>query len=198
MVKGQKNPQIQDIKVNDSVLSKTKDIADAFNTYFVEIGENLSSQIPQTNVCIDEFIEPVSAQFELNHLVIDDVKKVIRKLDASKSCGLDKIPANILKDCNEIIALYLTYIYNCSISTAIFPDDWKMARVSPIFKAGSKEDFDNYRPVSILPIVAKIFEKLIYGQLNKHLVNQNVLTKYQSGFREGHSTSSSLLSTTNS
>ena len=130
--------------------------------------------------------------------MIDDVKKVIRKLDASKSCGLDKIPANILKDCNEIIALYLTYIYNCSISTAIFPDDWKMARVSPIFKAGSKEDCDNYRPVSILPIVAKIFEKLICGQLNKHLVNQNVLTKHQSGFREGHSTSSSLLSTTNS
>ena len=73
-----------------------------------------------------------------------------------------------------------------------------MARVSPIFKAGSKEDCDNYRPVSILPIVAKSFEKLICGQLNKQLVNQNVLTKYQSGFREGHSTSSSLLSTINS
>ena len=130
--------------------------------------------------------------------MIDDVKKVIRKLDASKSCGLDKIPANILKDCNEIIAPYLTYIYNCSISTAIFPDDWKMARVSPIFKAGTKEDCGNYRPISILSTVAKMFEKLICNQLNKYLVDQNVLTKYQSGFREGRSTSSSLLSTTNS
>ena len=129
---------------------------------------------------------------------IRKLRKVSRKLDASKSCGLDKIPANILKDCNEIIAPYLTYIYNCSISTAIFPDDWKMARVSPIFKAGTKEDSDNYRPISILPTVAKIFEKLICGQLNKYLVDQNVLTKYQSGFREGHSTSSSLLSSTNS
>ena len=130
--------------------------------------------------------------------MIDDVKKVIRKLDASKSCGLDKIPTNILKDCNEIIAPYLTHIYNCSISTANFPDDWKIARVSPIFKASSKEDCDNYTPVSNSPIVAKIFEKLICGQLNKHLVNQNVLTKYQSGFREGHLTSSSLLSIANS
>ena len=73
-----------------------------------------------------------------------------------------------------------------------------MARVSPIFKAGTKEDCDNYRPISILSTVAKIFEKLICGLLNKYLVDQNVLTKYQSGFREGHSTSSSLLSTTNS
>ena len=120
--KGSKTTQIQRIKVNDSVFTKNDDIANVFNTYFAEIGENLSSQIPQTDVCIDEFIEPVPAQFELNHLVIDDVKKVIRKLDASKPCGLDKIPDNILKDCNEIIAPYLTYVYNCSISTAILPD----------------------------------------------------------------------------
>ena len=88
--KGSKTTQIQRIKVNDSVFTKNEDIANVFNTYFAEISENFSSQIPQTKVCIDEFIEPVSYQFELNHLVIDDVKKVIRKLDASKSFGLDK------------------------------------------------------------------------------------------------------------
>ena len=75
--KGSKTTHIRRIKVNDSVFTKNEDIANIFNTYFAQIGENLSSQIPQTNVCIDEFIEPVSA-FELNHLVIDDVKKVIR------------------------------------------------------------------------------------------------------------------------
>ena len=93
-----------------TLFTKNDDIANVFNTYFAEIGKNLAShgQIPQTNICIDEFIEPVSAQFELNHLVIDDVKKVIRKLDALKLCGLDKIPANILKNCNETIAPYLT------------------------------------------------------------------------------------------
>ena len=117
-----------------------------------------SAKVPQARFRIDEFIEPVSAQFELNHFVIDDFKKVIRKLDASKSCGLDKIPANILKDCNEIIPPYLTYIYNCS--TAIFPDDWKMVRVAPTFRAGNKEDCDNYRPTCILSTVAKIIEKL--------------------------------------
>ena len=73
-----------------------------------------------------------------------------------------------------------------------------MARVAPIFRAGNKQDCDNYRPISMLSTVAKIFEKLICGQLYKYLVNQNVLSKYHPGFREGHSTSPSLLSTTNS
>ena len=87
----------------DSVFTKNENIANVFNKCLAEIGESPLSQIPQTNVCIDEFIEQVSAQFELNHLVMDDFKKVITKLDASKSFGLDKIPANILKDCNEIM-----------------------------------------------------------------------------------------------
>ena len=66
-----------------------------------------------------EFIEPVSSQFELNYLSLD-VKGVINRLETSKSCGLDKIPVGILKDSNEIVAPYLTRIYNCSISTGIF------------------------------------------------------------------------------
>ena len=94
------------------------------------------------------------------------------------------------------VKYYHEVIYNCS--TPIFPDDWKMARVAPTFKAGNKEDCDNYRPISILTTVAKIFEKLICGQRNKYLVNQNVLSKHHPGFREGHLTSPSLLSTTNS
>ena len=112
--------------------------------------------------------------------------------------GLDKIPAGILKDSNEIIAPYLTYIYNCSISKAILPDERKMEKVSTIFKSGSKEDCGNYRPISILSSVAKIFEKLVCNQLKNYLSEQNILRKYQSGFRNGHSTSSSLLKTTNS
>ena len=196
--KGSKTTDIQCIKVNDTILTKNDDIANAFNTHFTEIGKNLSDEIPQTSNSVGEFIETISAKFEIKHLVLDDIKKFIKKLDASKSCELDKIPAGILKDCNEVIAPYLTYIYNCSISTAILADDWKTARVSPVFKAGSKEDCDNYRPISILSIVAKIFEKLIYGQLNKYLIDQNILAKHQSGFRDGHSTLTSSISATNS
>ena len=108
--KGSKTTDIQCIKVNDTELRKNDDIANVFNTHFTEIGKNLSNQIPQTDNSVDEFIETISAKFEIKHLVLDDIKKVIKKLDASKSCRLDKIPAGILKDCNEVIAPYLTYI----------------------------------------------------------------------------------------
>ena len=84
---GSKTTQIQRMKVNDSVLSKNEDVADPFNTYFIEFGENLSSQIPQTNFCIGECIEPVSAQFGLNHLVTDDIKKLLENSTPQSHVG---------------------------------------------------------------------------------------------------------------
>ena len=89
-------------------------------------------------------------------------------------------------------------IYNCSLLSGIFPDDWKLAKVSPIYKSGNKQECGNYRPISVLSVVAKIFEKLVCGQLNFYFKEHQILTKFQSGFRKGHSTTSSLLSTTNS
>ena len=83
---------------------------------------------------------------------------------------------------SDITAIYLTHIYDCSLSSGIFPDDWKKARVSPIFKSGNKEECGNYRPISVLSVVAKIFEKLVCGQLSSYLKEENILTKYQSGF----------------
>ncbi len=92
----------------------------------------------------------------------------------------------------------MTYIFNCSLLSGIFPDDWKLARVSPIYKSGDKQECGNYRPISVLSVVAKIFEQLVCGQLNHYLKEKQILTKFESGFRQGHSITSSLLSTTNS
>ncbi len=105
-----------------------------------------------------------------------------------KSCGQDKIPSTLLKDSCEISAYYLTFIYNCSLATGIFPDDWKVARISPIYKSGDKQECGNYRPISVLSVAAKVFEKLMSDQLNGYLRKENILTKSQSGFRKGHST----------
>ena len=122
----------------------------------------------------------------------------MNKLKDSKSSGQDKIPVKNLKDSSDVCVAYLSYIFNCFLLTGIFPDDWKLARVSPIYKSGDKQECGNYRPMSVLSVVAKIFEKLVCGQLNQYLKENEILTKFQSGFREGHSTTSSLLSTTNS
>ena len=92
----------------------------------------------------------------------------------------------------------MTQVFNASLASSVFPQDWKIARVSPIYKAGDKRDRDNYRPISVLSTVAGLFEKIIYLQLIEYLIENNIISVHQSGFRKGQSTATSLLSTTNS
>ena len=119
------------------------------------------------------------------------------KLKPKKAAGLDRIPQKLVKDSAVIITPFLNHIFNISLSEGKFPDDWKKARVSPIFKSGSRDECDNYRPISILSSISKIFEKIVFDQLSQYLTTNEILTDYQSGFRKGYSTCSSSLRTTN-
>ena len=103
----------------------------------------------------------------------------------------------LLKDAAEEIAPSLAAIFNASINLGIFPDDFKIAIISPIHKSDSKLICDNHRPISVLSCVAKIFEKLISEQLNTYLESNGLLIEQQEGFRRKHSTQTSLLRTTN-
>ena len=103
-------------------------------------------------------------------------------LNANKSTGLDKIPAKVLSLSADVIAPSLKYI-----------DDWKRARVIPIYKSEDRRKCENYRPISILPIVSKVFQKEVFGQLYRYLSNNALLSRFQSGFRPKHSTLSALI-----
>ena len=87
----------------------------------------------------------------------------------------------MLKDAINIIAWPLVNVFNVSLQSAIFPDDWKLAKVSPVFKEGNKDDCGNYRPISAISVVAKIFEKLVYRQLRSFMTLNNILVEQQSG-----------------
>ena len=80
--------------------------------------------------------------------------------------------------------------------TGTFPDDWKLAKVTPIFKQGDRSDMNNYHPISVISAIAKVFERLVYNQLSSYLSENNILPKYQSGFRSFHSTVTALLEAT--
>ena len=84
-------------------------------------------------------------------------------------------------------------MFNKSLGTASFPDSWKTARVTPIFKDGEKDDKSNYRPISILPLIAKVFERIVFNQLYEYLQRNFLLYRRQSGFKEFFSTISCLL-----
>ena len=90
----------------------------------------------------------------------------------------------------------LAILFNTSIETSQFLNYWKLARVTPIFKGGNRSDKSNYRPISILPVISKLFEKLIATSCNQYMTENNMLSSNQSGFRRLHSTLSCLLKNT--
>jgi hypothetical protein len=91
-------------------------------------------------------------------------------LVASRASGIDGISAKILKIAAPAITPSIVSIFNQSIATGIFPSDWKVARVAPIHKTGAEHDMENYRPISVISIIAKIMEKLIHNQLYDYLI----------------------------
>ena len=122
-----------------------------------------------------------------------DVFLLLNTLKISKACGHDKIPPKLLRDSAIVIAPILSHIFNPSINTGIFPKDLKTAVISPLYKSGSKTECSNYRPISILSAVAKIFEKLLSMQLYEYLENNAILSFQQFGFRKKFSTETAML-----
>ena len=100
----------------------------------------------------------------------------------------------VLKMPGHVISQSLANIFNASLQSRIFPDDLKIAGVAPIFKEGDRDDMSNYRPISILCTVARVFVKLLYNQLHDYLIDNNkLLYNSQWGFRSLHSTSLALI-----
>ena len=119
--------------------------------------------------------------------------KFLSTLDISKATGLDGIGPKLLKISSGIITKSITYIVNNCIRSGKFPTSWKLAKVNPLYKGGAKDGINNYRPISILPTLSKLIEKFIQKHLMAYLNSFDVLHKYQSGFRSGHSTETALI-----
>ena len=129
--------------------------------------------------------------FAFSHVSEEKVLKYFLKLGANKATGLDGIPAKFIKDSASIVTVPIADIINLSMITGVVPDELKSARVIPLFKKNDNTETGNYRPVSILNIVSKVLERVIYDQFEGYLL-QSKLFEYQSGFRRGFSTDTCL------
>ena len=125
-----------------------------------------------------------------------NITEHIRKLNINKAHGHDGITSRILKICDDSISTPLFIIYKNCISKGHFPKKWKKANVAPIHKKNERNLASNYRPISLLPICGKIFEKIIYDNLYCYIFNNNFITDKQSGYRRHDSTTKQLLSIT--
>ena len=130
--------------------------------------------------------------FQLNQTTEEIVLKLLQSINSSKAAGLDNLAGKFLKDGASILVTPITEICNLSIKLSTFPEKCKPAKLKPLFKKGSKTEAKNYRPISLLPLVSKIIEKVIHNQVESFLSNHSIIYKYQSGFRTKHSTNACL------
>lgn len=168
----------------DEKYGDPKTIVNRLNKYFVSScpdsmvvgGANVES-IPACRRSV--FFHPTSGE---------EVVRCIKGLKNKKSVGEDRIPVSVLKETAEVIAQPLEHIVNLMFLNGVFPDDLKHAQVRALYKKGSRSDEKNYRPVSLLSNVSKIFEKIIYSRLMSFIENNGLLTDQQNGFRKKRST----------
>ena len=117
-----------------------------------------------------------------------EVEKQLKSVERNKATGLDDLPPGLIKDAAELISAPLAHLINLSLKTSTFPTDWKMVKVIPIHKSSAYSNPDNYRAISVLPVISKIIEKIIHRQLITFLDKNHLPMKFQFGFRPNLST----------
>ena len=165
-------------------------IANKFNSFFTEVGPSFSSKIPQPDgLNYKQYLKgTISSRFNFELVKNDEILKIIKKLKPKTSCGYDDISSKLLKMISPSICPILTVIINQSLTTGIFPEKLKIAKVIPLYKKGNEHLFDNYRPISLLPCVSKVIEKVVFKQIYAYFVDHKLIYDSQYGFRQLHST----------
>jgi len=182
-----------EMRSEQGVLTSSESIANNFNEYFSGIASKLDSEMPRTDVSpLDYLGERVANSFYVGPASASDSLSIISTLK-NKSCSLFSIPNFVYKFNRDIFSPIITNLFNMSTSTGIFPNILKTARIIPIYKSGEKTLTSNYRPISTLSVISKIFEKLMAKQLISFINSFNILVPCQFGFRENSSTSDAIL-----
>ena len=185
-----KKSDISQIMINGTMSNDKIAITESFNSFFANIGPQLAEKIDTTNKATFNSYLTKKIMFTFNFSFVDTnhVLKIIKSLKPKHSCGHDGITLIFLKQMGPTIIKPLTLIINQSLATGIFPNSLKIAKVTPLFKKDDAKIVDNYRPISLLTSISKVFEKVAHIQLSTYFKSNNLFFKSQYGFREEHST----------
>ena len=182
------------LKFKNNFYSKDLDIAECFNSFFTNIGNSVEEKIPKTDVSFSNFLKnkPNNSLF-LKPVSENEVIDMIKNLNSSKASGPTSIPTNILKSFSASLANPLAKIINQSFSEGVFPSSLKLASICPIFKKKEKDKCENYRPISLLSNISKLFERAMHSRVYDFFEKYKLLYKNQFGFRKKHSTNHAIL-----
>ena len=186
------------IEENDTTISEPTQVATKFNDYFADIAKNIvDDRKYEGNSSYKDYWPPRPtmslAFYRTDH---DEIIQTISKFKSGKACGPTSIPIDILQLIKFEIATPLARIVNLSLETGSHPEKLKIAKVIPIYKKGSKMSTSNYRPISLLSNINKIFEKIVFDRVYAFIEKNKMIYTHQYGFRKSHSTTHALISIT--
>ena len=157
------------------VLTSAKDKAELFAQLFA-----INSNIDDSNATLPDFPKRTESNLSNINFTVSDVSKIIAGLDSSKASGPDGIPTIVLQMCGPELAPVLTKLFKKCIKESCFPSCWKLPSVVPVFKNnGERSNAGDYRPISLLPVVSKVFEILINSSIIKHLDSNDIRSDHQ-------------------
>ena len=184
-----KVPRVPPLFENNKFITNCFEKATFFNSYFSEQCTPFSTESVLPGITFN-----TNNRLESFPITLQEIKDIISVLQPKKAHGPDTISVTMIQLCGEHLCIPLKIIFQNILKTGIFPDRWKEANITPVHKKNDKQIVSNYRPISLLPIFAKIFERIIFKNLYNFLVSHNLITNHQSGFRPGDSCTNQLLS----
>jgi hypothetical protein len=181
-------------KINNANIKDPKTIANSFCEYFSEIGNKYASNIPMADKPFHYYLKARSNSNSFFMAPIDpiEISRIIASLEPKNSSGHDGISSKLLICLNPSLSTPICTIINKSLLAGVVPRMMKIARVTPIYKSKDKTNMGNYRPISLLPSISKILEKVVHNRLYKFLTINDILYENQYGFRPNRSTTDAV------
>ncbi|KAI8426007.1 hypothetical protein MSG28_004983 [Choristoneura fumiferana] len=164
------------------------------NSFFANVGKSLAEKIPNRLTDVPNSTEAQKCPFSMGMLPVDEneIDIVIRNLRSDCAVGWDKISGQFIKKYKNFLIPSITHVCNLALSSGVFPRLFKKAQIVPVHKKGDRDCVNNYRPISILPALSKILERIMNSRLVNYLENNNLVSPSQFGFRAGKSTSDAV------
>ena len=178
------------IEIDNIEITESKSIANEMGKFFATIGYKTAMKGGNSKTNISNYLKKIPNETStvfLTPCTVTEVITLIENLPNKISSGYDNISNMLLKKLLTSIVVPLTLIFHKSLSEGVFPDSMKLAEVTPLFKGGNKHMLTNYRPISLLPTITKLLEKVMYSRTYNYLTKHDILFKSQYGFRKKHS-----------
>ena len=184
---------IPPLQVENDMIQDDNKKAELFNDYFCK-----QADLNDSETSVPDITDILINGLEQITVTENEVEDILKILDTSKAIGPDLLNPRLLKEAASILKYPLcSTLFNLSLTLSTFPSEWKYGNVTPVFKKDCPSNLKNYRPISLISILAKVMERLVYKHIYNYLIDNNLITSHQSGFTPGDSAVNQLLYITN-